>query len=85
MAQAAAPRAPSLAGVLEDVRPDVVVNLAGISSVAASWADPVRCAEVTGLAAVTLLELTWQLQQRHGIPVRAAGGRTAEASRDRCA
>jgi len=69
---------PFLAGVLEDVRPDVVVNLAGISSVAASWADPVRCAEVTGLAAVTLLELTWQLQQRHGIPVRWLQASSAE-------
>ena len=69
---------PFLADVLEDVRPDVVVNLAGISSVAASWADPVRCAEVTGLAAVTLLDLAWQLQERHGIPVRWLQASSAE-------
>jgi GDPmannose 4,6-dehydratase len=70
--------APFLASVLDEVRPDLVVNLAGISSVAASWADPVRCAEVTGLAAVTLLELAWRLQERHGIPVRWLQASSAE-------
>lgn len=47
----------SLADLLDAVRPDEVYNLAGLSSVALSWREPVLTAEVNGVAVVRLVEL----------------------------
>ena len=47
----------SIARVLESHRPDEVYNLAGISSVAESWRDPVTVTEVNALAVLQFLEL----------------------------
>ena len=41
-----------LAALVAGLRPHVIVNLGGLTSVGASWQDPVLTAEVTGLAAV---------------------------------
>ncbi len=43
-------------GLVTDLRPDLVVNLAAISSVAQSWDDPDLTAQVNGAAAVSLME-----------------------------
>lgn len=58
--------------------PDVVVNLAGISSVALSWQQPVLTGDVSGLGAARLLELAWQQQERSGRPVRFVQASSAE-------
>ncbi|WP_380167464.1 GDP-mannose 4,6-dehydratase [Jannaschia sp. R86511] len=42
--------------LLPEVAPDVVFHLAGMSSVAQSWREAARCAEVTGTAVARLLE-----------------------------
>ncbi len=49
-----------------DIAPDEVYNLAGVSSVARSWDDPVPTARVNGEVVARLLELIWN--QTH--PVR---------------
>lgn len=46
----------SLVAVISRVRPDEVYNLAALSSVSRSWAQPELTAEVTGLGALRLLE-----------------------------
>lgn len=58
--------------------PDEVYHLAGISSVAFSWQEPVLTAEVTAIGAARLLELCWQHQQAAGHPVRFLQTSSAE-------
>lgn len=50
-------------------QPDEVYNLAGLSSVARSWEDPLLTAEVNGLAVLALLELVRE-QSDAGQPCR---------------
>jgi len=52
--------------LLDDVDPDEVYNLAGISSVAQSWSEPVLTGRITGLAVTTLLDGLWSLQESTG-------------------
>ncbi len=72
----------SLAAVVAAAGPDEVYNLAGISSVAFSWEQPVRTADVTALGAGRLLEQVWQLQQRTGRVVRFVQASSAEVFGD---
>src|SRR5262245_11851683 len=64
--------------LLHEVAPDEVYNLAAISSVARSWAEPELTARVNGLAAVGLLESAYLLQERSGRPVRFVQASSAE-------
>jgi GDPmannose 4,6-dehydratase len=68
----------SVVAVLDRVSPDEVYNLAAISSVALSWQQPVRTGQVTGLAAVALLQACLELQQRLDRPVRVLQASSAE-------
>jgi GDPmannose 4,6-dehydratase len=61
-----------------EVAPDEIYNLAAVSSVARSWAEPDLTARVNGVAAVGLLESAWQLQARTGRPVRFVQASSAE-------
>ncbi len=65
-------------GLLLDVAPDEVYNLAAVSSVARSWTEPDLVARVNGLAAVGLLESAHLLQERTGRPVRFVQASSAE-------
>ncbi|MDP9028520.1 MAG: GDP-mannose 4,6-dehydratase [Actinomycetota bacterium] len=56
--------------VIDRVEPDVLVNLAGISSVAQSWEQPVLISEVSGRIVADLLEACRRLEQRAGREVR---------------
>jgi GDPmannose 4,6-dehydratase len=56
--------------MVHDVAPDVVYNLAGVSSVADSWADPVMTVQVNTLGALNLLQACWTLQEGRGREVR---------------
>ncbi len=69
---------PGLAALVARLRPDVVVNLGGLTSVAQSWTDPVRTARVTGAAVADLLEAVWRLHAA-GHPVRFLQAGSAEA------
>lgn len=70
--------APRMAQLIEDVEPDVVFNLGGMSSVAKSWQQPYEAAMVTGAASVALLEAAWRLQERSGRQVRFVQASSAE-------
>jgi GDPmannose 4,6-dehydratase len=66
-----------LAALVAGLRPDLIVNLGGLSSVAASWRQPVLTARVTGLAVLELLEAAWRLHDQ-GHPVRFLQASSAE-------
>ena len=68
----------SLAEVLAAADPDEVYNLAGISSVAFSWEQPLLTADVTALGAARLLEQTWRHQQARGTTVAFLQASSAE-------
>jgi GDPmannose 4,6-dehydratase len=68
----------ALAGLVVAVAPDAVVHLAGLSSVALSWAEPVLTAEVNALSSARLLEACWQVQERTGRPVKVVQASSAE-------
>ena len=61
-----------------DLAPDEVYNLAAISSVAQSWAEPELTARVNGTAAGALMESARQAQEKHGKPVRFVQASSAE-------
>ena len=67
-----------LAKVIEQVRPDEIYNLAGVSSVARSWEDPIRTAGVCGVGAARVLEAAWRQTQRSGTTVRVLQASSAE-------
>lgn len=56
--------------IVAQVEPNVIFNLGGVSSVAHSWRHPEDTFRSSGLAAATLLESAWQLQERTGRSVR---------------
>ncbi|WP_198417036.1 GDP-mannose 4,6-dehydratase [Cryobacterium sp. TMS1-13-1] len=58
--------------------PDVIFNLGGISSVAYSWANPVATGQISGLAAVALLEAAWRFQESAGREVRFVQASSSE-------
>lgn len=68
----------ALRGLVLDVAPDEVYHLAGVSSVAQSWATPEHTAEVTGLAVATLLDASLAAQERSGRAVRFVQASSAE-------
>lgn len=68
---------PGLAALVARLRPDAVVNLGGLTSVAQSWRDPVLTARVTGLAAAELLAAAWRLHATSH-PVRFLQAGSAE-------
>ncbi|CAL8972044.1 MAG: GDP-mannose 4,6 dehydratase [Cellulomonas sp. 73-145] len=55
-----------LRALVEDVEPDELYNLAGVSSVAFSWEHPVTTAELTGVAAAVMLQAALAVQERTG-------------------
>jgi GDPmannose 4,6-dehydratase len=55
-----------LSQLVADVRPDEIYNLAGISSVAYSWQEPVLTAQLSGVAAAAIFEAAWRLQEDSG-------------------
>ena len=67
-----------LTNVIEQVRPDEIYNLAGVSSVARSWEDPIRTAGVCGVGAARVLEAAWRQTERSGTTVRVLQASSAE-------
>lgn len=68
----------SLAVLMQEVAPDEVYNLAGISSVALSWREPALTGVVNGVAVVHLLEAALQLQEFRGRRVGFVQASSAE-------
>jgi len=61
-----------------ETAPDEVYNLAGISSVARSWYEPVLTAQVNAMAVAVLLGACWELQRKKGTPVRFVQASSSE-------
>lgn len=68
----------SLSAAVSVADPDEIYNLAGISSVAFSWEQPVLTADITALGAARLLDEARLLQDRRGTPVRFVQASSAE-------
>lgn len=68
----------ALEQVVREVKPDELYSLAAISSVAASWNDPVQTGAVNGQVVVRLLDAAHRLQEEHGHPVRLVHASSAE-------
>jgi GDPmannose 4,6-dehydratase len=64
--------------IMTAVAPQEVYNLAGSTSVAQSWQDPVVSVDVMGVGAVRVLESAWRLQERTGKPVHVLQASSAE-------
>jgi GDPmannose 4,6-dehydratase len=59
-------------------QPDEVYNLAGISSVALSWQEPMLTAEVTGVGLLRVITAVSALCERRGSPSRIVQASSAE-------
>ena len=70
--------AAGLERLVNDTEPNVIFNLGGISSVAYSWEMPVATGQISGLAAVALLEAAWSFQERSGRDVRFVQASSSE-------
>lgn len=64
--------------LLIDLAPGEIYNLAALSSVAKSWAEPDLTASVNGMAAVALMESALQAQEKSGRQVRVVQASSAE-------
>jgi GDPmannose 4,6-dehydratase len=71
-------RPDEVGSILESIKPDLVFNLGGISSVYQSWQHPYDTALVSGASVVAMLETTWQLQQATGKEIRFLQASSAE-------
>ncbi|KQQ22801.1 GDP-mannose 4,6 dehydratase [Rathayibacter sp. Leaf299] len=70
--------AAGLGRIVAEAAPDTVFHLAGLSSVALSWQEPVLTAEVTGTAVAALLEASLSLQESSGRAVRFVQASSSE-------
>jgi GDPmannose 4,6-dehydratase len=67
-----------LRAIVDEVEPDEIYNLAGISSVAFSWQEPMLTAELTGVAPAALFQAALALQERVGRRVACVQASSAE-------
>jgi GDPmannose 4,6-dehydratase len=72
----------TLTRVVDEVAPDRVFNLAGASSVAASWKDPVGTFDINARAVLALLEHLLRRQEDEGHAVRVVQASSAEVFAD---
>jgi len=68
----------ALVALVRRLEPDEVYNLAGLSSVAASWAEPILTAQVNGVAVAALLEGARQVAEARGRSPRVVQASSAE-------
>ncbi len=69
---------PAIGRLIDEIEPDEIYNLAGISSVARSWAEPVATGRVSGLAVAGLLQAAWEHTERTGRSVAVVQASSAE-------
>jgi GDPmannose 4,6-dehydratase len=67
-----------LGRLVDEVAPDELYNLAGISSVAFSWDQPILTAELSGIAAAVLMRAAFDLQERTGRRVAVVQASSSE-------
>ncbi|WP_166879394.1 GDP-mannose 4,6-dehydratase [Salinibacterium sp. ZJ450] len=64
--------------IVRSIKPSVIYNLAAVSSVYRSWAEPVNAALVNAVPVAQLLDSAWQLQESTGSQVRFVQASSAE-------
>lgn len=67
----------ALSALVSAVAPDEIYNLAAVSSVFRSWAEPVHTAEINALPVAAMLEAAWKLEEQ-GHHVRFVQASSAE-------
>src|SRR4051812_40082047 len=72
----------TLTRVVDEIAPDRVFNLAGASSVAASWKDPVGTFDINARAVLALLEHLLRRQEDDGVLTRVVQASSAEVFAD---
>jgi GDPmannose 4,6-dehydratase len=68
----------AVAALIAQLEPDEIYNLAGITSVAQSWAIPVETGIVTGVAVAGILDAAHRLGERTGTAVRVFQASSSE-------
>lgn len=68
----------SVAALVDTVEPDLVFHLAGVTSVAASWADPVHATEVNSLSTAAVLDACLRTQERSGKAITVVNASSSE-------
>lgn len=68
----------SVAKLLDAVAPDMVFHLAGMSSVAASWDDPVSCTRINSSSTAAVLDACLRTQDRRGNPMTVVNASSCE-------
>lgn len=68
----------TLTRTIAELRPDVLINLAAISSVARSWAEPVLTAETNALSVAVMLEAMSSLERPADRPAQFVQASSAE-------
>lgn len=68
----------ALASLIDDVRPGYVFHLAGLSSVAQSWASPVATMEINATGSLALLDAVWRVHEASDADVRFVQAASAE-------
>lgn len=68
----------ALTALVDEVEPDRLFNLAGMSSVAASWEDPVGAVDVNARPVLGLLEHLFRRHERGARPTRFVQASSAE-------
>jgi GDPmannose 4,6-dehydratase len=71
-------RPETLTALVDELSPDWLFNLAGASSVGASWDDPVGTLDLNGRAVLALLEHLYRRQAAGGTPVRLVQASSGE-------
>jgi GDPmannose 4,6-dehydratase len=64
--------------IIDEIEPDAIFNLGGLTSVALSWQKPELTAQVTGLGVVSILDAAWKLRERLDRPVAVVQASSAE-------
>jgi GDPmannose 4,6-dehydratase len=70
--------AAAVTALVAEVEAEEIYHLAGSTSVAASWNDPIGTSDLTGMGALTVFEAAWRLQERSGHAVRVVQASSAE-------
>ena len=68
----------ALRRLVAEIEPDELYNLAGVTSVAFSWEQPVLTAQLNGVAAAVLFQAALQLQERTGRRVSCVQASSSE-------
>lgn len=67
-----------LGDLVEQLRPELIVNLAGLTSVALSWQQPLESYSASGGAAAALMDAALRVQESYGIPIRLVQASSSE-------